>query len=346
MGKMVTIRKPFEIEIEDFAEAPLQSNQVRIKTQYSGISAGTELTVYRGNNPFSKKKWNAELHIFEPSAEPSMRYPVSGGVGYEEVGVVAELGSAVQEIHIGDVVYGAWGHRSSHTVTEDYAKVHRLPKELDPICGIFAQMGAIGLNAILDADIHIGETVAIFGQGVPGQIVAQLAKQNGATVIAVDLDDWRLAQSCRFGADIALNSRNCDVAREIKQMTEGRGADICIEISGVSAALHEAIRAVAYSGRVVCSGFMPGSADGLFLGEEFHHNRINIVGSQINGLAPHLTYRWDRIRMEQTIMKLQQTGQIDLKSLITHRVQLDQVAQAFDRLHRGAEPSLQVVMEF
>ena len=52
--------------------------------------------------------------------------------------------------------------------------------------GIFSQITAIALNMILDADIHVGETVAVFGLGVPGQIAAQLARLNGARVVAVD----------------------------------------------------------------------------------------------------------------------------------------------------------------
>ena len=53
-----------------------------------------------------------------------------------------------------------------------------------PRIGIFSQIGAIALNVVLDADIHVGETVAVFGLGVPGQLVAQLARLNGARVIA------------------------------------------------------------------------------------------------------------------------------------------------------------------
>ena len=61
------------------------------------------------------------------------------------------------------------------------ASARLLGADVDPRIGIFSQIGAIALNVILDADIHVGETVAVFGLGVPGQIVAQLARLNGAT---------------------------------------------------------------------------------------------------------------------------------------------------------------------
>ena len=76
------------------------------------------------------------------------------------------------------------------------------------------------------------------------------------------------------------------VAESIKSETGGRGADVCIEVSGAAPALAEAIRTVAYSSRVVAMGFFQGEARGLSLGEEFHHNRIELICSQISGVAP------------------------------------------------------------
>jgi 2-desacetyl-2-hydroxyethyl bacteriochlorophyllide A dehydrogenase len=345
MGNVLKMTAPRTIDFETYEEKVLSPGEVRLQMLYSGISAGTQLTLYRGTNPFVSKKWNNDLKIFEGPQEGGL-YPAYGGWGYEEVGRVVETGSTVKSVKIGDLVFGAWGHRSSQVVEESFAQSHRMPEGLEPVSGIFAQMGAIALNAILDADIHVGETVAVFGQGVPGQIVSQLAKLNGATVVAVDLDDRRLAYSKKFGADVVLNPKNCDAAMEIRKLTENRGADVCIEISGFTPALHEAVRATCYSGRVVCSGFFQGNANGLFLGEEFHHNRINIVGSQIFGVNPSLTYRWNKLRMEQTIMELQKGGKIDLRGLISHIVPFREAPKAYDMLDKGTEECLQVVLEF
>ena len=72
----------------------------------------------------------------------------------------------------------------------------------------------------------------------------------------------------------------------VKGRTKGRGADICIEVSGVPSALAEAMRTVAYASRVVAMGFFQGETRGLHLGDEFHHNRIEVISSQISGVAP------------------------------------------------------------
>lgn len=346
MGEVLVIKGRREIEFERYDERKLEPGEVRLRTLYSGISAGTQLTAYRGTNPFASKKWNGDLRLFERESENHSFYPVKGAWGYEEVGRVAEIGSAVTQVKLGDIIYGTWGHRSTHIVSEDFALNHTLQDGVEPITAIYSQMGCIALNAVLDADIHVGEIVAVFGQGVPGQIVTQLAKLNGVTVIAIDANDKRLEYSRKFGADITLNAVKCDVSKEIKALTGKRGADTAIEISGVCNALHEAIRCLTYNGKVICSGFLQGGADGLFLGEEFHHNRIQIICSQINAVAPGLSHRWNRLRMEKTIFDLQKSGKLNLRDLITHLIPFSEAAKAYDMLDQGKEDCLQVVLEF
>lgn len=346
MGKTVMLLKPGSIGFEEYDEQALQPDEVRIRTLYSGISAGTQLTLYRGKNPYISGKWDPELRLFEHTGESSVTFPTKGMWAYEEVGMAVETGESVSKINAGDIIYGAWGHKSTNIVNEEFAVSHKLPEGLDPVCGIFAQMGAIAFNAILDASIHLGETVAVFGQGVPGQMVAQLARLSGARVIAVDLDNSRLEYSKKFGADIVLNSKACDAAREIKKLTGGRGADVSIEISGFAPALNEAVRATCYNGTVVCSGFITDEAKGLYLGREFHHNRIRILCSQISGISLEAGNRWDRLRMEKTIMELQRNKEIDFKGLITHTFPFEKAAEAYHMLDAGTKDCLQAVLSF
>ena len=275
-----------------------------------------------------------------------MKYPVSGW-GYEECGKVIEVGSEVARVKVGDIIYGTWGHRTHHIVTEEYATGRILPPGLDPILGIFSQMGAISLNGVLDAAIRIGETVAVFGLGPPGQMVVQMAKKSGARVIGVDLMDLRLETAKKLGGvDIAINGRDGSVAEQIKSLTDQRGADVAIEASGFYTALHEAIRSVAYSAKVVAMGFFQGAGQGLFLGEEFHHNRVNVVCSQIFGVSPELTYRWNPPRLIKTAMQLQADGVLNLRPIITQVYPVAEAAEAFRMCDYEADKTIQVVLDF
>ena len=104
-------------------------------------------------------------------------------------------------------MFGTWGHRTQHVVSADYARARILPPETDPVLGIFSQIGAITLNGTLDAQINIGETVAVFGLGVVGQVVAQLARRSGARVIGVDLLGTRRDLAEQLGADVVIDGR-------------------------------------------------------------------------------------------------------------------------------------------
>jgi threonine dehydrogenase-like Zn-dependent dehydrogenase len=261
---------------------------------------------------------------------------------------VAEVGSAVARVAPGQVVYGTWGHKSTNVVDEDWAAERLLPSGVDPIVGLFSRIGAIALNAVLDADIHVGEYAAVFGQGVPGLISSQLARLNGGTVIAVDGIDRRLELAEKLGAAHVVDFRERRPAEEIKHLTGGRGADVSVEISGSYPALHEAIRSTAYNSKVVSAGFFQGEGTGLFLGEEFHHNRIRVVCSQISGLSPALDHRWTLGRLERTVIALAAEGKISLEPLVTHVFEADEAERAFQLLDQRPAPGevVQAVLKF
>jgi 2-desacetyl-2-hydroxyethyl bacteriochlorophyllide A dehydrogenase len=333
-----------QLAFEELALAPLQPAEVRLRTLFSGISAGTELSQYRGTSPFMHRIWDAESRVFRDGNAPSWSFPVRN-LGYEEVGEVVEIGSTVRRVKPGDRVFGTWGHRTGHVMAEADAADRLLPAGADPRIGIFSHIGAVALNGVHDAGIRMGDLVVVFGLGVPGQIVMQAARASGATVIGVDPVAGRRAMAERLGADRTLDPAAGSVADIIKGET-GRGADICIEVSGVPAALAEAMRTVAYASRVVAMGFMQGEARGLFLGEEFHHNRIEVVSSQISGVAPAASHRWNKLRLWQSAVRLQHEGRLNLLPLITDTVPFAEAPALFARLDAGDPAILQSVLRF
>ena len=82
------------------------------------------------------------------------------------------------------------------------------------------------------------------------------------------------------------------------------------------------------------------------LGEEFHHNRVSVVGSQISGVAPGLQHRWDEVRMSTTVLDLAVRGQLRLEELISHTVPARQAPEAFRMLDRDPDAALQVVLDY
>jgi 2-desacetyl-2-hydroxyethyl bacteriochlorophyllide A dehydrogenase len=344
MPLVVGLAGPRRIELLDEPSPPLEPHQVRVRTLFSGISAGTELAFYRATNPYLHKRWDPSVRLFVDDPTPHVDYPITNW-GYEEVGEVVEAG-ADTDIALGTRVFGTWGHRAEYLASGAYASDRRLAAQADPLLGIFSHIGAIALNGALDAAPRLGETVAVFGLGVVGQLVAQLMRLAGAHVIAVEPLAERRAIAERLGTRILLDPGAHSAATLIKELTDGRGADVCVEASGSTRALHEAIRACAYSSRVVALGFYQGDAMGLFLGEEFHHNRVSVVCSQIGGLAPELQHRWDRARLVSTFMDLATSGAVRCLDLVTHRAPAGDAAALFQQIDEQPQSVLQAALDF
>lgn len=347
MPSVVQFNGPRDVALVPCPPMDLPPGGVRVATLYSGISAGTELTAYRGTNPYLTGTWDAERRLFVPGS-PTFAYPVAGW-GYSEVGRVVERAPDAGDSPpaVGDVVYGMWGHRSDAVVPAETVTGRLLPPGIDPRLGTFARVGAIALNAVLAADIRLGDRVAVFGQGVLGLLATRLAVLAGAEVVAVDAHDARLEVARRMGAaEVVRADVPGGAGAAVRTLGEVGGMDAAIELSGAVPALHEAIRSVVVEGTVVASGFYQGGAGALRLGEEFHHNRVRLVASQIGGTPVALGPRWNPERLVRVFMRRLLTGDVDVRPLLTHELPASDVAAAFERLDRGDADCLQVLLTF
>ena len=343
MPEVVSFTAPGQVALVECDAQPLTPGSVRLRTWYSGISAGTELTAYRGSNPYLTGTWDPDRRLFVDGA-PSFAYPVSGW-GYSEVGEVVERADDVDAPAVGDIVHGIWGHRSD-AVLPAAAVAHRVWSAEDALSGTFARVGSIALNAVLAAETRLGDRLAVFGQGVIGLLATKLAVLSGADVVAVDMLPRRLEVARAMGAaeTIAADAEG-GAGAAVRAWSSG-GVDAAIELSGNDRALHEAVRSVVVDGTVVASGFYQGGAANLRLGEEFHHNRVHIVASQISGTPVALGPRWDQPRLVRTFMELVRRRQVDAESLVTDVVDAADVAAVFERLDRGDPDILQAVLRF
>lgn len=337
----LVLTAPRQLAFDPIDLPALNPGEVLIRTLYSGISAGTELSQYRGTNPFMHRRFDEGRRLFLDAETPSWPWPVRN-LGYEEVGDIVE--STVPDLPVGARIFGTWNHRTHFIASADYARERTMPDGADPRIGIFSHIGAVALNGVHDANIRIGDTVAVFGLGVPGQIVVQAATRSGAQVIGVDPDPLRREAAMRGGAWITIDAPGA--GERIKELTGGKGADSCIEVSGAPPALGEAIRAAAYASRVVAMGFFQGELAGVRLGEEFHHNRIQLICSQISGVAPEASHRWSKPRLWRTAVELQHRGILDLLPLITHEARFEDAPSLFERLDRADAGVLQSVLRF
>jgi 2-desacetyl-2-hydroxyethyl bacteriochlorophyllide A dehydrogenase len=337
---------PRRLVLASVDEAPLEPDQISARALVSGISAGTELALYRGVSPFAEKRFDLDLRLFVEDAVGD-GYPLR--LGYEWVGVVVEVGAEVRVLAAGDRIHVPLSHRRTHAVTvADPPPWLLLPAGLDEEQASLLQSITIALQAVRDARIRAADRVAVFGLGVLGLLALQLARLDGASwIVAIDPVETRRRVAAAYGADLVLDPAACDVGCEIKTASAHRGVDVAIEFSGRYAALHEAMRSVRIAGTVVAAGFYVGGAgDDLRLGEEWLHNRLTMVASMQGWGTPPRDPAWSRQRLREAALDLLASGRLRTDELITQRIPFEDAAQAYALIDERPEETLRVLLTY
>jgi threonine dehydrogenase-like Zn-dependent dehydrogenase len=340
----------------DYEEGPLADGQVRLETLYTGFSAGTELTFVKNTNPYLHSRFDAGRGVFV-EGEPGMHYPVPF-LGYMEVALVSD--SRAGGFANGDVVATTYAHKSGHTADPFHDVLVPLPKDIDPILGIFvAQMGPIAANGILHADADAlgtsvpalgagiaGRPVVVLGAGTVGLMTALFAKARGASeVIIADPSEFRRGKAEAMGL-VAMTEDEAWQHAKARFHNGGsdRGADVVFQTRAHAQSLHLALKALRPQGTVIDLAFYQGGADALRLGEEFHHNGLNIRCAQINRVPRGLSALWDRRRLAaETVALLKSHGDLIKDHMITHVVPFDEAPAFIADLVENRPEFLQVV---
>lgn len=341
-----------------YDEGPEGPGGVRLETLYTGLSAGTELTFFKGTNPYLHSRWDEGRGVFV-SGEASAHFPVPF-LGYMEVGRV--IASQAPGFAVGDVVAGTFGHKSGHTADPFHEVLVKLPEDLDPMLGIFvAQMGPIAANGILHADAELlgpnvsrlgegiaGRPVVVVGGGTVGLFTALFAKGAGAAeVVLCDPSPFRCEVARKFGLVAMTEAEAVDYAKaNWHGGSAGRGADVVFQTRAHGNSLHNALRMLRPQGAVIDLAFYQGGADALRLGEEFHHNGLAIRCAQIGRVPRGLSHLWDRRRLAaETIRLLRAEGEGIRRDVITHVVEFDEGPAFLKTLVAERPDFLQVVFK-
>jgi threonine dehydrogenase-like Zn-dependent dehydrogenase len=260
--------------------------------------------------------------------------------GYRAAGLVVE--SRSDRVPEGARVFGKWRHTEFTALAEADAEAQLLPAELSFDDGVdLAQMLPIALNAVAFAEgRHAEGPAVVFGCGPIGLLVGQVARASGAVAIyAVDRVAARLEIARSLGFEPVAAEQ--DVAARLKKDLGAEAVAVAFECSGSAAALGDAVRVVRRRGTVVAVGFYQGEATGLRLGEEFHHNGVEIRSGQIGTLHPSFDARSLRARS----VELARSGSVVLGGLPRQEYLVVDASAAFAALRRPAEV-LQVVIRY
>lgn len=321
------------VEIRPEVARPVGPRDVRVRSVVSGVSAGSELLVYRGEAPPESKP---DL----PTIAGDFGFPVK--FGYASVGTIVEVGDQVALPAVNDLVFVHHPHQTDFVVPAEATVT--LPAGVPADLGVFSANLETAVTVVLDAQPRLSEAVLVTGQGVLGLLITMLLRRVGAgPIVTVDLHPRRREASTRVGADHVLGS-DADVVGTVLGLTSGRGADVAIDVSGSPSALQTCIDSAAFAGTVVAASWYGTRPVTLALGDSFHRRRLRLISSQVSTLDPILSGRWDRARRTQVVTEL--LRQLPLASLVTHRFPFREAASAYELLDHDPGECLQAVLDY
>jgi 2-desacetyl-2-hydroxyethyl bacteriochlorophyllide A dehydrogenase len=176
---------------------------------------------------------------------------------------------------------------------------------------------SVGFHAAERAGAAAGETLLVFGCGMIGLGVIAAAVHKGAEVIAVDIDDGKLAKAQRLGATHAVNSAAQDLAGRVGEITGGEGPRVVVEAVGRPETYVAAVDLVAYAGRVVYIGYAKERV--TYETRTFVSKELDIHGSR-NALPEDF----------RKVVTMLSAGKVDIDTLVTHHFTFDRTPEALE----------------
>jgi 2-desacetyl-2-hydroxyethyl bacteriochlorophyllide A dehydrogenase len=207
----VMFPRPGQAELQSFATPAIsQPSDVLIETEFSIVSAGTELACRAGIESWA---------------------PLPFCPGYGSVGKVVAKGSAAKDVEIGQRIL-TFGKHARHAFAENIAVP--VPEGLDPAEAVFARMASVAITSLRASDAELGDHVAVIGLGLVGNLAAQLFALSGCEVIGVDLSARRREQAGACGIPHTL-APDADLAARVAAITGGRLCNTVVEATGLAA---------------------------------------------------------------------------------------------------------------
>lgn len=300
-------------------EVPIpNSGQVLIKVKRSLISRGSELF---------------RRYVMEETVPSDM-------MGYSDVGEIVRIGADVDDVLTTQMSYLNAPH-AEYAVGDPFI----IPDTLDLEVATFVGLTTSALRWVRYAPINPGDDVIILGQGIVGNLYSQAVRERSpGRVITVDPLELRCQTSRKCGADIAINASGTDSVNTILDLTNGKGAAVvvdCVASSGVTNSLPDAQRMVKHDGVIHLIGRYQGMSnpgDGLVTLDTNLINNTTLIG----GIGPSELIP----SVMSDAVELLNSGCINVKPLITHRLPGLQADEAYHFLYKNPDQAMAVILEW
>jgi predicted dehydrogenase/threonine dehydrogenase-like Zn-dependent dehydrogenase len=332
----------------------LQSNSLKIATNVSLISAGTErMLVGFGKASFiDKARQHPEkvkmvldkvvtdgLEATFDAVKSKLSKPLP--LGYSNVGVVQEISPDVRGFKIGDRVVSNGAHADVVAVNKNLCAL--IPDQVDNESAVFTVVGSIGLQGVRLAQPTLGESFVVIGAGLIGLLTIQLLRANGCRVLAIDFDQDKLSLAAEFGAQICNPGSGEDVLAHAASFSRDRGVDGVIITASTQSndPVKQAAQMSRQRGRIILVGVVGLDLDrGDFYEKEisfqvscsYGPGRYDPSYEEVGNDYPIGHVRWTEQRNFEAFLDMLAAGLIDVKPLISARFDFTNAISAYDEL--------------
>jgi len=323
--------EPGSVDIRTEQLPPPCGDELLVETAASGISAGSELLVYRGEFPES-----VAVDESIDALDGSFEYPLA--YGYSTVGEVVETGPESESWN-GRRVFCFAPHATHVRSSPD--SVVPVPADVETGSATLLPTVETATNLVLDGQPRVGERVIVFGAGPVGLCTTHvLAGFPLDELVVVEPVAFRRDVAREMGADRAVSPVEAAPFAE----RDPAGADLVYELSGRPETLNDAIEAAGFDSRVVVGSWYGSKRAEVDLGGSFHRERIDLLSSQVSTIAPELRGRWDTARRFD--VAFERLRKLETESLATHRVPFGDAAEAYRLLDTSPADALHVILTY
>ena len=327
---------PEQVEVWQLEEdiGPLGAHDVLVKTEYSLVSAATELACLSGS-----QAW----------------FPFPATPGYAAVGEVVDVGEKVSALSPGDKVFYWGGHKQYNVIDTSNPRqiCIKAPDGIPLPLAPFTRMITVAMTALRISTIELGDFVGVVGLGSVGNFAAQLAGLQGGRVIGLDLSAGRveLAQSC--GVPHALVIDRATIAAKVDELTGNQGVTTLIEATGVPAALPDALPIVGRYGEVILLGTPRGvfETDLTSVLDYIHlhgHGNVTFKGAHEwrYPVARDPFVKHSLERNSEIALELMRSGSLQVAPLHTHTLSPYEAEKGYRGLQREKDSYVGVVFDW
>lgn len=359
--------------VEDVPAPVALPGGVLVRNRFSLISAGTERMVVeaggKGLLNIARERPDLVRRTLDMARKQgiaatieavSARLDTPVALGYSCAGRVVELGEGVSEYCVGDLVACAGAQYANHAEFVFVPKnlCVRVPSGVSALSAAFVTLGAIAIQGVRVADVRFGESVAVIGLGLVGQLTVQVLRAAGCRVCGIDLDPTRVRLALELGAEAAVARNAPDLLDVCKDFTGGRGMDAVIvtadttsndpiELAGELARDRAVVSAVGAVGMQVPRGTYYAKELQLKLSRSYGPGRYDPRYEE-QGIDYPIGYvRWTEQRNMQAFLDLVARGAVQPERLISHQYPVDQAQTAYALIAgKVHEPYLAVLLEY